>query len=201
MSKKAQQRYGVSGHLGVLVRVSCRESGAFHERKGSTQFGPFRRPSDGEWYELRSHGAQARRAAERRGPDPAFNSETGTYAEGGPTRAQPGRKARLSDITPGLRPRVTRFVRQDGQPVSERDEARVEEAMRWGTRTTARGRLPADPADMEACRQFVFRCGCGLSRTMKVADVVEIFDQLAAAGVHDIELKHLIREHERRVGQ
>lgn len=182
----------------VVVRVYCDEAGAFHERRGRTQFGPFRRNADGEWAESRRSGTRAIRAADRRPPDPATDPETGEVdASRLPKPKFTGRKPRLSDINPGLRPHVTRYVRRDGQPVAEHEEARVAEAVRRGTWTTAlRGRVPADPADMEASQQFAFRCGCGLKRTMQTVDAAEILDSMIAKGLHVIGLSELIRVHE-----
>ncbi len=181
----------------VLVRVWCGEPGAFHDRRGRTQFGPFQPYLRGEWIEVRRYGTRARRADEQRPPDPAMDPETGAFPESGPTKPQPGRNARPSDMDLGLRPWATRFVRQDGQRVSDRDEARVDYATRTGYRPTRDGREPAAPEDAAACRQFTFRCGCGLNRTIRADHAGELFDRLVAAGQHGIPLRELIRQHQR----
>jgi len=184
---------------GVVVRVRCSEAGGFHDRKGSTEFGPFRRGSDGEWRELFRYGTRARRAAERRPTDPATNPETGEVDVSRLREVpRPGRNARPTDLNPGLRSRATRFVRANGELVSEQDESRVDEALRYGTRTTSAGRTPAAAQDSEASHQLAFKCGCGLSRTLRAEDAANIFDRLAAAGENAISLLGLIRLHERR---
>ena len=182
---------------GVLVWVRCGESGAYHERRGVTRFGPFRRADVGDWREWHSYGTRARLAAERRPPDSATDPETGAVDLSRLPMPGPGRNARPSDLNPGLRPRATRFVRRDGRLVSEQDEGRVEEAVRRGTRTSSAGRFPADAIDAEASEQLTLKCGCGLSRTMKADDAAKLFDRLVAAGEREISLRGLIYLHQR----